>query len=520
MGHDQGRDARRWPRLPQRARRHAAHDPRGHDRRRRRSDRHLHADEQRHAAPRRRGHGRRRSRGALGRLPLGLGRLERELADPQRRRDRARRRPRVLRGRRHRRGARPGPVRRATTALVTLERGTIHSTEIERFDSNSGVLRIPIEDEHVPNIFVGVVLYRPPTGEDPVPRYNVGYVELPVSTETRVLDVRVEPDREQAQPGETVTYEIEVTDSEGDGVHAEVSLAVVDKALLSLQEEINPDGLRAFWFQRGLAVETASSLAVSVDSHERRDLGRRVGRQGWRPRVRAPAPGLPQHRPLGGADRDRRRGPRQRRADAARQPHDVACAGARDQRGRDGRRGRVRAARDLAAARAARTAALPACRRRGDAAGPRPQRRRGRHARRRDPRGRGRRGRRRGHADAHDRRGDFRGLLVAGPRDGGRHRLADDSLGGGGRRRHPDLRCRAGELPGAARRDAGEHRDRRHRHHGTTRRGRLPARLRPARRRQPRGERAGLAGRPCSTTSSGRSHAAGRARARRRLRAA
>ena len=44
-----------------------------------------------------------------------------------------------------------------------------------------------------------------------------------------------------------------------------VSLAVVDKAVLSLQEERGPDGLRAFWFERGLSVTTGSSMAVSVD---------------------------------------------------------------------------------------------------------------------------------------------------------------------------------------------------------------------------------------------------------------
>jgi hypothetical protein len=39
----------------------------------------------------------------------------------------------------------------------------------------------------------------------------------------------------------------------------------VDKAVLSLAEERGPDGLKAFWFERGLAVTTTSSMTNSLD---------------------------------------------------------------------------------------------------------------------------------------------------------------------------------------------------------------------------------------------------------------
>ena len=160
----------------------------------------------------------------------------------------------------------PAPFAGAV-GLVTIERGGILSTEVRRFETNSEVLRIPIEDRHLPNIYVSVVLYRAPTGDDPVPRYHIGYVELPVSTAPRRLDVRIEPDRERAAPGETVRYEVTVTDWKGRGVAAEVSVAIADQAVLSLAEEVGPDGMRAFWFQRALGVATSSSLGVSIDRH-------------------------------------------------------------------------------------------------------------------------------------------------------------------------------------------------------------------------------------------------------------
>ena len=127
------------------------------------------------------------------------------------------------------------------------------------------MLRIPIEDAHIPNIYIAVVLYRPPTVDDPYPRYKLGSLELAVSTAPRGLDVRIEPDREQALPGETVSYEVTVTDAEGLGVAADVAVAVVDRAVLALADQVEPGGMQAFWFERALGVRTASSLAVLVD---------------------------------------------------------------------------------------------------------------------------------------------------------------------------------------------------------------------------------------------------------------
>lgn len=158
----------------------------------------------------------------------------------------------------------PAPFAGAT-GLVTIERGKVISHSVQQFATNSETLSIPIADNDVPNVFVSVVLYRPPTAEDPVPRYKVGYVELPVSTVTRQLNVTITPNTAQAQPGEKVHYDLKVTDTQGNGVKAELSVAVIDKALLSLQDERGPNGLKAFWFERGLGVFTASSLSVSVD---------------------------------------------------------------------------------------------------------------------------------------------------------------------------------------------------------------------------------------------------------------
>ena len=150
----------------------------------------------------------------------------------------------------------PAPFSNAV-GLVTVERGKIISQSTQTFPTNNERISIPITDRSVPDVFVTVVLYRRPTLDDPIPRYKVGYVELPVSTTARALTVNIQPDRQQAKPGDKVKYDIRVTDSAGKGVKADFSVAVVDKALLSLTEERGVNGMKAFWFQRGLGVRTS-----------------------------------------------------------------------------------------------------------------------------------------------------------------------------------------------------------------------------------------------------------------------
>ncbi len=149
--------------------------------------------------------------------------------------------------------------------LVTVERGKVITRSVRTFPTNSEKIRVSIDDHSVPDVFVSVVLYRAPTAADPIPRFKVGYAELKVSTATRALTVTATPDKPQAKPGDTVHYDITVADRTGKGVRSEISVAVVDKAILALEDERGPDGLHAFWFERGLAVSTSSSLSVSMD---------------------------------------------------------------------------------------------------------------------------------------------------------------------------------------------------------------------------------------------------------------
>jgi uncharacterized protein YfaS (alpha-2-macroglobulin family) len=153
----------------------------------------------------------------------------------------------------------------ASQGLVTLERGRILSHELRAFPTTSDVLEVRITDEHIPTVYVSVTLFRPPTADNPMPQAKFGIVKLRVSTQHKELRISIEPDRDRLEPRETVTYRIRTTDNEGNGVPAELSLALVDKAVLSLQEDSARPPVQAFWDERPLSVVTSSTFAVSID---------------------------------------------------------------------------------------------------------------------------------------------------------------------------------------------------------------------------------------------------------------
>ncbi len=150
------------------------------------------------------------------------------------------------------------------TALMTIERAGIIEHRVINLQDTTEMLEVPITAEHVPNIYVSLVLVKP-GDEETVPDVRVGLVNLPVSVEQRELTIKVTPDKQETAPREEVVYSIQALDHAGKGVQAELSLALVDKALLSLADAPNPTLREAFYNQQPIGVRTAQSLTTLVD---------------------------------------------------------------------------------------------------------------------------------------------------------------------------------------------------------------------------------------------------------------
>ena len=172
----------------------------------------------------------------------------------------------------------PHPFSGTVTALVTLERGRVHDHFVTTLQTNSDQIDIPITAEMSPNIYVSVLVLKgmdavPAAGvtppEESLAGFKLGYTRLTINPAEKQLNISLTPsppaDGAAHKPGESVSFQVKVTDFAGRPVQAEFSLALVDKAVLTLAPDL-PNQLRdAFWQQRGLDVQTALGMTLAID---------------------------------------------------------------------------------------------------------------------------------------------------------------------------------------------------------------------------------------------------------------
>ncbi len=151
-------------------------------------------------------------------------------------------------------------------ALLTLERGeTRHAQPIDLV-SGTNLITLPIRSDYAPNIYVAVSQFGP-LGADwwyeqsrPEAQLHKASTQLLVPMTDRLLVVTLTADREAYAPGDEATFQLHVTDQEGQPVIAEVSLAVVDEAIYALAEDLSRDPFEVFYGSRSNLVRTFDSL--------------------------------------------------------------------------------------------------------------------------------------------------------------------------------------------------------------------------------------------------------------------
>ena len=162
----------------------------------------------------------------------------------------------------------PHPYQGPVKALITVERGHIYDYWVQTLETNSEQIEIPITEDLIPNVFVSVIIVKGEDETSPLSSFKIGYVQLPIETIEKELSITLTPDRspdEHYGPGETVTYDVNVSDSKGNPVEAELALNLVDLAVIALADQPGRDIVSHFWRERGLAVRTASGLTLSAE---------------------------------------------------------------------------------------------------------------------------------------------------------------------------------------------------------------------------------------------------------------
>ncbi len=162
------------------------------------------------------------------------------------------------------------PFAQPVQAWLTIERGNLLEQRVVTVNG-SEIIEIPIDPLYAPNVHVGVTAVKPVDPADPDFPYadiRLGIVELLVSTELLELDVALTPGQAQYEPGDTATFDVALTDLSGNPVAGEVSLALVDLAVLSLKDDNAPPIVDGFYSPQPYRSQTGSGLFITGEGLE------------------------------------------------------------------------------------------------------------------------------------------------------------------------------------------------------------------------------------------------------------
>ncbi|UCF61383.1 MAG: hypothetical protein JSV37_01530, partial [Anaerolineaceae bacterium] len=145
--------------------------------------------------------------------------------------------------------------------LLTISRSGILYTERFVVEDGTVTLEVPIEEKHIPNLFVQVdVIGSAPRMDDsgeivpdvpPRPAYASGQLNLNIPPLQRTLSLKATPRELELEPGGETTIDLVLKDASGEPVSgAELAVVVVDEAILALTNYQMRDPISLFYLNR------------------------------------------------------------------------------------------------------------------------------------------------------------------------------------------------------------------------------------------------------------------------------
>jgi alpha-2-macroglobulin len=110
----------------------------------------------------------------------------------------------------------PAPFEEPSKVLLTTERAGVISHTVLESNGKPFVYSLPLGDADSPTVYFQAVFITPASADNPRPRFRVTFpFEISVASAKPLLNVQVMPSKTQAKPGESITFAVRVTDSEG-----------------------------------------------------------------------------------------------------------------------------------------------------------------------------------------------------------------------------------------------------------------------------------------------------------------
>ncbi len=148
------------------------------------------------------------------------------------------------------------------SALVTIEGDTLYDQRVVELKGPVTAVKIPVTKTFAPNVYVAVTMVT-----------NKRLIEsqrrLAVTDPSKRVIVKITPDKQTAEPGDTVNYLVQTTNEKGLPVSAQVSLGVVDESIYAIREDFD-DPMDEFYARRYNSVATNYSFEeIYLDGGEK-----------------------------------------------------------------------------------------------------------------------------------------------------------------------------------------------------------------------------------------------------------
>jgi uncharacterized protein YfaS (alpha-2-macroglobulin family) len=146
-------------------------------------------------------------------------------------------------------------------AIVSIRRSGIVSSKSIHLDKATTTIEVPIQEAHVPNLYVQVDMVGSAVRVDDQgekqpelprrPAFAMGQLNLKVPPTQRTLSVKVTPAQSKLDPASQTSIAIEVKDAKGKAAAgAELTAFVVDEAVLALSSYKTPDPIATMYRAR------------------------------------------------------------------------------------------------------------------------------------------------------------------------------------------------------------------------------------------------------------------------------
>ncbi len=161
--------------------------------------------------------------------------------------------------------------------LVTIEGRSLMSHQVIDVNGTRGSISFTVAEDHLPNAFISVIaaaprgnypVYQVQTDQD-VPSVYFGYAKFGVKRKLPKLKVTLDNEGKElkGRPGESKKITFKVTDHKDKGVRSEMTVCVVDEAVLALTRFTVPDLKKLADFSLPLGV-FSGDLRLSLISQD------------------------------------------------------------------------------------------------------------------------------------------------------------------------------------------------------------------------------------------------------------